>query len=379
MNIRLLFSYILFLLLFASCTRKELPSVHLINLENRKDALMTDVFSDLSVIPLKANGNYVSVWSNLIVADNYFILSDNRNIIHVYKKDGTFVSNSERKLGKGTEEYINMISFSFNPYSEYIEVVTHNKIIYYDTSFNFIRNTSVPTKKANKSGNGFVYYDRIYDLSETVHALIPTSISEKANRIIIFDSNKEIILKEIPFDDILADVSMQYQCFMQPSNDSLFFFPPRLSNYSYLFDKTNYSIEKYMLFDLGKNKLTANNIESIGSKDLNNYLLESDKDMPICYFQTQNKIVLIKKQGNKISNWQLVIHDILNKQNYSIDFFKDDEMHMPIVSCSDNNSLYAVVDKENIESIISNFDNKIWCVTDSLEDGDMALLKFTLK
>ena len=117
-------------------------------------------------------------------------------------------------------------------------------MIIYDSHFNHLKTKGIPSEVSN-TGEDFLYFGTIFDLSANIHLLIPSSLSKNKNSIIIYDSNKEEILKSISYsDDILAGITMQNNCFSNISDSQLLFYPPSLSNYVYNFNTQTLTLSK---------------------------------------------------------------------------------------------------------------------------------------
>ncbi len=72
-------------------------------------------------------------------------------------------------------------------------------------------------------------FDKIFDLSQTKHILLPASTSDKPYRFFVFDSNENKVEYSFDFaDDVISPITMQNQSFYEAEDGSLYFFPPAL-------------------------------------------------------------------------------------------------------------------------------------------------------
>ncbi len=73
-----------------------------INLGNVKECSVSDLFSKIEIVPLAMReGNFLGNVERVQVSDNYYVVSDSRQILTVFDKTGKFVSSSEDKMGNG--------------------------------------------------------------------------------------------------------------------------------------------------------------------------------------------------------------------------------------------------------------------------------------
>ncbi|MDE5555458.1 MAG: 6-bladed beta-propeller, partial [Muribaculaceae bacterium] len=174
-SVRKLFYVVATLGMFA-CQSSEKEQQDAVALAPYALSSIEDVFSDVEIVPLLFEGEtYPSVANQVQVSDDYIFVGDNKKQIHVFDKDGHYVSCSSWVRGGGPGEYDMMMGFSWNPFSKSIQLLTPHKLMQYDVNFNPIGEIALPTKL----GEDNLILDQIYGLSKYNNLLLPTGTSER--------------------------------------------------------------------------------------------------------------------------------------------------------------------------------------------------------
>lgn len=84
-----------YLSLLSSCQHQQEKVCPVINLGNVKECSVSDLFSKIEIVPLAMReGNFLGNVDRVQVSDNYYVVSDSRQILTVFDKTGKFVSSS---------------------------------------------------------------------------------------------------------------------------------------------------------------------------------------------------------------------------------------------------------------------------------------------
>jgi len=373
------------ILSFVSCKGTDDASCPVINLDEAQATAEQDLFSKVEVISLQNKDNLIlSDVSQLIVSEQYIIVKDSKNVIYVYTKEGTLVSSSFRKIGNGFGEYSIVTAFGFNHYTNNVEVLTPQNMLCYDTHFNFVKKIPLPTKLPNASdGKGLLFFGQIYDLSKEKHILVPTGISKDSDKLFVFDSSKAKIEKELDCGEgFIAGINMQGQSFFEISDNILGIVPPFVSEYLYAFDKAKNDFSKAYKIESGKNGLQASDVDNLGHNEerAKRFLMSTDKEIPVTTLETEKYISFLMKKGNNLKKWFVLFYDKSSGKIGRINCYSNKDIVLPIIKNADKTGLYAVVEKNRLQGIISHLKrNNVEVSYSETGDGDYCVLKYVFK
>lgn len=374
---------LLLLLMFVSCAHEETPSTR-INFDDAKDSKVQELFSKVKLVSLKDNGKtFLPDVSALDVYDDYMLVSDKHSILYLFSRDGNCISNSKDKFGHGQGEYSIITAYTFNPYSKSIEIVTPTDLLIFDIHFKLQKKIPVPTKFSS-TGEGFVFFGKIYDLSASTHLLIPTGISEDCHRICVFDSEKREIVKTLSYgEDVIANATMQAGCFFPIQDNSLLFCPPCITNYIYSFDKNSLTLNKLYYTDFGNNGLSASDVNQFGNniEREKEFLLKCEKSMPAKTMYANNCILFTVKESNHIRKWHTLIYNMNTQELSSIKNYSDKGIQFPIILSVNKNSMYSAVETRQLQSLLEPFGENV-DKTDfdsNSEENDYAIVEYIIR
>lgn len=368
---------------FASCQKNDTKHCPTINLDEAQVVNENTIFSKVEVIPLQNKGDIILPnASQMVVSDKYFFVKDSKNIIYVYTKEGILVSNSLRKIGNGSGEYSIVTAFGFNRYTNSIEILTPKHLLSYDIRFNLIKKVQLPTKTSN-TGKGMLFFGQIYDLSAERHILIPTSISEDNYKMLVFNSSTLKVEKELDYsDDFIAGINMQEQSFFEKSKSEIGIVPPFVTKFLYTFDIKSLSLSKAYRIENEKTGLQISDLKENGNseEELQRYLLNTEKEIPVTKLETLKNISFLIKKGNDLRKWFLLFYDKSSGKIGKINCFSNKKMIFPIVKNADDTSLFAVVEKKELLEIVSHLEKvNIVISLQSIDDSDYYIIKYTFK
>ena len=285
-------------------------------------------------------------------------------------------------MGKGEGEYSNVTAVSFNKHNNTIEVATPLKLLSYDLNFNNIGNVDLPTKLPHGDETGR-FFGSIYDISHDQHLLIPICLANDFRQIYSYNSSLKKLSGKVDFgDDILDNTTMQSQCFQPLSTDTLIFFPPGISNYIYTFTPSTNELHKYLQMTFGANGITETELRQFNSDEdsLMDYILNTEKAIPLKSMAYKNYILTIIKIGRTLDNWYTIVWNPTTRKAYRLNVSVNDKTSFPIFDYVDNKGIYSIVDSDTFQEITKTF-NPTKIKTDSLEipDGSFVVLKYRLK
>ena len=370
------------MLLLCSCNVQKQSDVERIFLENAKTCTPSDVFDSLEIIPLELNENtYFKGVKNISFDGKRYIICDNRNILYVFSPKGKFIASSEKKLGNGRGEYSVVTAFSYNIFSELIEIATPAGILFYDCRFNL--------KKFIKLSNVFDTKDKpkfvrsINDLSNNEHLLFSDSELDTKHEAYIFDSNNNSIKKQINIEDeTCVPITMQSSLLFNYKDENTMFYPPLSSNYIYTFNVDKYSFTKRFFIDFGKNGLSKEEIDKsrTNKEKLSELLLTTEQLIPIKCMATENKIFIVAKKSDKVKNWFTFCVNTQNNSVCAIPHTNEESLRMfPIYSTVFDNTVLAIVAASEAKEYIKNYYGNKYSKIDDMEDETMVILKYKIK
>lgn len=95
--------------------------------EEKRTALSTDWFSELTIIPLETTNQSlmnVNVNSKLLYYKNrFYILDRKQHVVFIFDENGKFLLSSKDKEGQGPGEYFSLIDFDINTEKDLIEIL----------------------------------------------------------------------------------------------------------------------------------------------------------------------------------------------------------------------------------------------------------------
>lgn len=369
-------------LFLVSCQKQEEGNCPVVDFGQAEETTVKDVVSSVEVIPLQNQADkFLPDVNVMYVTDAGYVVSDSRNIIYVFSKDGKYMSDSKGRIGNGPNEYSIVSCFSYNPYSKDIEIVTPKHFLSYDMHFKLTKKIEAPTKMS-KNGKGLRFFGHIYDLSANQHVLIPDQVSSDKFSILLFDSSSSEILKTTSFaEDVISEINMQDHCFFDNEN-SVEFFPPLMTNYLYSFDKKNFKIKKKLEVKAGKNGLTQADIKQFGNDEakLRKYLLTCDKEIPVNGMATKTHVFFLVKKGNDLRNWFTLVYDKSSHQIKKIHNFVDGNVCFPVLKNVANGYLYGVVERNLLPGILKMYKEQgINVIGNYQVEADCYVLKLTIK
>lgn len=372
------------LISLSSCKKHEDVQCPAIHLEQAKDGSVKELFSKVEVVALENKDDFfLSGVNTLFVTKDYYVVSDSRNIIYVYNKAGKLLSDSRNKIGKGPNEYSIVTAFSVNPFTKMIEVATPQHLLFYDSHFNLVKKLEIPTKPSNNNGENFLFYGHIYDFSDHLHALIPTSVSKNHNSVFIFDSSTSKITKQIDLsEDYIAGINMQEHCFFDNGAATIGFVPPFFTGHFYAFDKKTQTLSKSYTLDFGANGLKQADVEHYGNNQekLQSFLMSTDKEIPVNVLETENYLISIVKKGNDLHNWYSCFYNKSSHDIWKIASYTGKKKNFPIIKFTDRNHLYCAVDKATLASLLDSMKEQgVNLECNSPLQDDMFILEYTLK
>lgn len=385
MKFRTFLNIIVSIILLAtySCSKKNDYTLQTLNFDEARIISPDKLVDSLKVFPLEMVGDkYPFGIKNLIAYQDHIIIFDHKDIIFVYSSDGKYISDSHKSMGKGNGEYTNVTAVSFNKYNNTIEVATPSNLLIYDLNFHYIGSTDLPTKLPDDNDYG-IFIGTIHDISSHEHLLIPICFSDDFRQIYNYDSSTGKLNGKINFGDVIfANTTMQSQCFSRLTTDTLLFFPPGISKFIYTFNYKTNELEEYLHLNFGSNGVSEEDLKQFSSDDegLRNYIMKTEKTVPLMAMNYKDKILLVTKNGPSFKNGNTIIWNPKTGNAYRLDTFVNGKPSFPIFDYVDDNGIYTILDSDTYQDIIDRITpEKVNINSLDIPDGSHVLLKFKLK
>ena len=337
-------------LLLSSCSSNH-DSAHPIeqhDLSVTTDVSIDSIFSDVEVTPLRfERDTYPSTVFNGSVTDDVIIVSDDHSLIHVFAKDGHYISCSDKHLGLGPNDYTVLMGFFYNRDCNGIQALTPNNCLFFDYNCNVQNSRKIPTV-VGKDG---MIYDNGIAISSTQSLLTPTIVSNKPYQLALYDHAAEKILKNIDYsNDVIAPMNIQNKYFFALPNGEILFCPPAFSNYIYQINTQTNSISRLIELKYSDNTISKNDLEKFNSDraEIGQYLFQSNKEIPISQLVNSRKIITTIKIGQQLSNFYCIVTDRKSGKNLKIKIGGDEGYSFPVINDLDEEYAYVFHRKEFI-------------------------------
>lgn len=369
-------------LLLCGCNIQERSDVKSISMENAKTVVPSVVFDSVDITPLELNENtYFKGVRNLSYDGKRFVVCDNRNILYTFSSKGEFIASSERKLGNGHGEYSVMTAYSYNSFSESIEIATPTGILFYDSNFNLKKYINLSEIFDCKDEPKLVR--SISDISDHEHLLLSDPESDTKHVAYVFDSNTNSIKKQITIEDeTCVPITMQSFLLFNRQGREAMFYPPLSSNYVYAFDMDKYSFTRKFFCDFGKDGLSTGEIKNChtNKEKFSDLLLASNKLIPIKCMATGNKILMLVKRGSKANEWMTFCVDTKDYSVCAIPHTNKESLRMfPIYGTVHDNAVFTVVPACEAKELVENFNETNGSDKECIDDGAMVILKYRFR
>lgn len=124
-------------------TNKNIP-LYRVDLDKEKEISVSEIFSQIDIIPLKTPNSIVcSGIKSIVFKDNLFFLDWRQKIIICFDLNGNFRYQINSK-GRGPEEYSDILAISTDRYNDYLMVLDRQSMLQFDLSGNFLKKIKYP-------------------------------------------------------------------------------------------------------------------------------------------------------------------------------------------------------------------------------------------
>lgn len=284
-------------------------------------------------------------------------------------------------MGQGPGEFAILMGYAINPHDNTLEILTPNRFLKYDLEFTLLKSTPLPTK----IGKDGLLFNRIYDLSDSTHLLLPTPTSNSPNRVFHYNSSSTEMSELYSFDyAIICDQTMQTSCFSiaSESDGKLWFTPPAFTGCVFGFDCATQTFTKEIRFNLHSNFINQSDLASLGAtkEQQSGRIFSLSKEIPLCTFMSSAYIFLLSTTGPSLHDMK---YYVLSKHDGAcavIDIYQNEVQSFPFIYYIDNEYAYAVMEKD----ILEDYSNLL--MTDSnittlaqIAPETLVLLKYRIK
>lgn len=315
--------------------------------------------------------------------DGIMLVEGNEGILYVYDYSGHFLSSSKKVKGHGHGEFNIFTGYSYNSFSKQIEILTPNELLFYDTSFKFIKKTKIPTESPQKDIKG-TFFRQIYDTSESKHIFLTSPIERRQNELIIFDSNSLKEEKNISYNNyVIAETSMQEQGFFGLDSQQYLFFPTCLTNKVFIYDNNNKSVRPYIKY-VGLELISEEDVkpyENNRNKMLEYLAFKCEKIIPLRGFGNNDVIGTFFKAGRTTRDTYTSFFYVKDRTSKTIKNREETKVNLPIFNTIEGDTLYALVPPEDVKkigrlSILNQKSKKL--IENASDNTNYALAKYIL-
>lgn len=379
---------IIIFLFLASCGRSKNTTASTLEQYDLTQAVsgsLADVFSDVELTPLQYGGEgYPKSAFRLQMGDSVIVVSDGNMFVHIFDKDGAYISDAADRMGSGPEEFSFALGFNWNESSNSLEILSPSKMSIYDKNLNYIKSIKLPTYTGDRDHKSFYIAD-MYSLSDSVH-LVYSGTSENPRQYYKLSSETGELKEIFDYsDDVVTMINMQRENFFKMPDGEILFIPSAVTYNIYSFNSEDFSIEKCIGFSLGDHSITPEFMakqEFSSPADEFQYIMESEKPYVCNVLPTTNKIVFFSSTGSSDKNLSYVFADRNTGKMVHVKMYDDNEYKAPMFKNVGEGYAYSVVGKEEIlERPALLLDKRLQA--DSLlydvEDDTFVLLKYKFK
>lgn len=378
---------IIIFLFLASCGRSKNTTASTLEQYDLTQAVsgsLADVFSDVELTPLRyGGGDYPKMVDRLILTDNLIIVSDLHKLIHIFDIDGNYLSSSSERMGEGPEEFPFATGYSWNNYTNSLEILSPYRLSFYDENMNFKGSMRLPTYGGEDNNRTF-FLNSITDVSDSI-CLVHASLADSPHIIYKFSlKNGEIEPAFDYSDEVVTGMNSQNQAFFPISDGSILYVPQALTYNVYSFSEKDLSISKIITLNTGKKQLTKKLLDKMNLNDNNigDFLINCDYDKVLRILPTLDYVIAHVSKGPSMYTSYNIFISRNSKKITRVNMYENEKFNSPYFCNVSNDYAYAVLSKERIlESPLVLLDKK--SQADSLlydvEDDTFVLLKYKFK
>jgi hypothetical protein len=377
--IQILFKFsLLFILISCNNTNqsdsKVFSNIQKIDIDiNQVSNSLNGVFDKIELVALETNDSSIIGKSKLIklLNNRFYGIMDETLVVHIFDKNGSFVSNSMKCISVGPNEYYRVTDFIYNKFSDQFELLdAANKIFCYDKEFNFKKIITITDSKSPQFHN-------LFSVDESSYLLTPHFMLS-SDHISLFNAEKGAVdVLKYPGD--ISKLTMQEIPFSILNEEVVF--SPQSINYSiFKLDVMNKSIEDLYYMNVLNDKIDEKEVSNyLTDRDRVDYLrLNSNAVIPVRNLVSPNYVVsLIFKKSILFTN----IFDVDNSSSKMI-MNSGNSFNIPQFFAIDKNILYAYIypfDIENYIDINLLDDVSLHVLSNTSDEANPIIVKYYLK
>lgn len=325
-----------------NCT--NIPTVT-INLDNIYEPKFKEIFSSIEICPLETDksliGNLFRRKKALYIPNKFYVIIDDDYIIHLFNKKGEFISNSSKCIGQGPREYYILQDVAFNNINNTLDILDpFGNITSYSESFEFESRNKINIQTKDR-------FRKLFPIDNSQYILLDDT---ERGSFILYDIKKDEKIKKITYPGLIAEMSANSTPFSSYNNE-LFFIPPEVNNFIFIYDKEKKEIIPNLLID--------GRVKSINKSDLDN--LRSVEERSTFMFRDSHKFSPVNRLYNKkyiistyVKQTKLFVN-ICNTKTYNNITLKMDENlnpNLPEFFAIENDVVFAIVHPMDLEKFI---------------------------
>lgn len=376
-----------FALILESCLYRQSVSpfhgnVVSVDMDRIADIEMSDLFDKIELTCLENSDSTLldsckdfKVFVSVRDSSLHYLYCDNKGIISVFDDTGHFVSSSRKRYGKGHGEYQILMDYTYNRFTDCIDLLTPTAIISYDLDFNHVVSTLVTQHKD-------CFYGRIAAVSAQSYLLEHTSVSPRRNIVYLYDRDKDKVTKEISYEADVISALTQTVSPVRQVGDCLFFSPQATSYYGYSVDTVNWTLKPIWQMDFGSKNIDSRSLKNMDEREQLDYLaFEADYPLPLRNFMDYSSLISqirYKQQYytcfiNLFSEKEAIMSSVVLVANKM-----KDNKRLPLFSHFDGKVLYALAPYSSVVEMTNQslLNEDLPCGNPRVEERNPVVIKY---
>ncbi len=336
----------------------------------------SNVFSKIKIIPLHTSDTVLlnRIKSVNFFDNKYYVVIDKNLIVHIFDKNGDYISNSGKKIGVGPEDYYTINDAIYNRFTDKFELLGYDnsEIITYDKYFNFIKRVKVKTKER-------LHFSSFIALSKYEYILTP-SLHESMDNVIIYNVNDNKSEK-LKVEGNIAKLTMTETPFKYSSNHKTLYFTPISLNYSiFAVNTSTKQLDKKMNINIVKNQIEESKLKGFKTDhEISDYLFNSSFALPLRNLVNDKYLVSIILKDKDLYTFTHSRESGLS--NITKNKYKSD-LSLPLFFTLEDDALYSLINSFDVnkcvdKNLLDESDKKLLEKID--EDSNPVIVIYYLK
>lgn len=342
-----------------------------------------DVFSGVEPVVLRwsEDNNYPNIVVGLSVTDSLIMVNDKSELLHLFDRNGGFMTCSKEKMGYGPGEYSVFMGCTHNPFKGNISLLTPDRLMEFDTRMNHLSSHALNTT----IGEGGTIYNGVIALKDGNYMLQPAIHGLKSNSVALYDPTEEAIVKEFSYmSDVVLNQNMQPTHFFRMPDGEILYCPGAYTGYIYGFDESGGKFNRRIRMDFGEGYVTKADVSDIaGDIDAESmYVYDPPRPLPVTHLVNSGRIITLVKHGPKLSDSYYIVTDRYTGHSKRVETHTAKGYQLPMLWNMDERYAYGIARRsfiaENPEMLMERADEADSLLAD-INDDDYILLKYIIR